>query len=451
MKINYFQQGGQYRMTPEEIQRQASINMMGEAGFNRINQLADEVYANFIKNNPIDTSFLKPINREPQINPVNDDIVNQVIRGKFGNGQARIAALTQAGYDPKEVQRAVNAKLKPQATPTPAPTPAAPASPTNTPSQEAPKSPGYADIYGFTPMINFGNTVKQTETTPTTVPAASQPVSTPTAPVTTEPQTNNQFIYDQNKYGNFSRNNFLNAYKQYYNTSNPNPSEWQNAFRQARDAYNKQVDEFAQNSNGKYTSGTPVFGAGVKRLYLQGGIQASNKAIGFNPQFKQGGSINFLQQGGQMQQDPVGQVIQGLLQDPQGTMQALSQMQGQQGGKEQVNAILQEIVKRAKGGDQQAAQAIQVLQQAMQGGQQAAPQQAPAAKNGAKLNYLKQLKGKCPEGEELVYMKKGGLVCPVCQKKKLEEGAKVNKTEFFKKDTKKPLDKCGGKMKAKKK
>ena len=72
----------------------------------------------------------------------------------------------------------------------------------------------------------------------------------------------------------------------------------------------------------------------------------------------------------------------------------------------------------------------------MQGGQQAAPQQAPAAKNGAKLNYLKQLKGKCPEGEELVYMKKGGVVCPVCQKKKGGEVKNENKKQFFGKDKK---------------
>lgn len=42
---------------------------------------------------------------------VNDDIVNAVIRGDYGNGQERVERLTAAGYDYNEVQAAVNAKL----------------------------------------------------------------------------------------------------------------------------------------------------------------------------------------------------------------------------------------------------------------------------------------------------------------------------------------------------
>jgi uncharacterized Zn finger protein (UPF0148 family) len=59
--------------------------------------------------------------------------------------------------------------------------------------------------------------------------------------------------------------------------------------------------------------------------------------------------------------------------------------------------------------------------QKMQGGVKAAL--------GAKLNYINKLKGNCPEGEELVYMKKGGRMCPVCQKKaeKAEDGKKLQK------------------------
>lgn len=43
---------------------------------------------------------------------VTDSIVNDVIRGKYGNGDARKTALSNADYDYKEVQAAVNAKLK---------------------------------------------------------------------------------------------------------------------------------------------------------------------------------------------------------------------------------------------------------------------------------------------------------------------------------------------------
>ena len=49
------------------------------------------------------------------------------------------------------------------------------------------------------------------------------------------------------------------------------------------------------------------------------------------------------------------------------------------------------------------------------------------AAHGAKLDYVKSLKHICPEGQELVYFKKGGSVKCGCVGKKLEEGAKVKK------------------------
>lgn len=42
---------------------------------------------------------------------VNNAIVNAVIRGDYGNGQARVKALTKAGYNASDVQKAVNKKL----------------------------------------------------------------------------------------------------------------------------------------------------------------------------------------------------------------------------------------------------------------------------------------------------------------------------------------------------
>jgi hypothetical protein len=68
----------------------------------------------------------------------------------------------------------------------------------------------------------------------------------------------------------------------------------------------------------------------------------------------------------------------------------------------------------AQQGDQQAAQLAEMIMQIanqMQGG---APQ---SARNGAKLNYIKRLKGECPEGYEMTYFKAGGKVCKKCQKK----------------------------------
>lgn len=71
--------------------------------------------------------------------------------------------------------------------------------------------------------------------------------------------------------------------------------------------------------------------------------------------------------------------------------------------------------------------------------------QTPAAKYGAKLNYLKQLKGECPEGYEVTYFKEGGMFrkgCKICEAKKaiLEKGGDVKKKrnaiEEFKKGCK---------------
>lgn len=42
----------------------------------------------------------------------NQDIASRVMNGEFGNGAARTKALTDAGYDPQEVQSQVNSRLK---------------------------------------------------------------------------------------------------------------------------------------------------------------------------------------------------------------------------------------------------------------------------------------------------------------------------------------------------
>lgn len=60
-------------------------------------------------------------------------------------------------------------------------------------------------------------------------------------------------------------------------------------------------------------------------------------------------------------------------------------------------------------------------------------QKTTKAMNGTKLNYIKELKGICPEGYEVEYFAAGGHICSRCAaKKKIEEA------------------KCGKKMKAKK-
>lgn len=74
-------------------------------------------------------------------------------------------------------------------------------------------------------------------------------------------------------------------------------------------------------------------------------------------------------------------------------------------------------------------------------------QQVRAAKFGTKLNYIKQLRGQCPDGYDIEYYKSGGnLLCKKCVKKQIETGDVL--TDF--KNRKIESDKCGKKIKKKK-
>lgn len=98
-------------------------------------------------------------------------------------------------------------------------------------------------------------------------------------------------------------------------------------------------------------------------------------------------------------------------------------------------------------GEQGLQQAYQEFMQLMQ------DQQVQAAKFGAKLNYIRGLRGHCPEGYELQYYKSGGQFCKKCMKKQ-QEGGKTfqNPIEQFKHENEKMISKkCGGKTKKKKK
>lgn len=137
-----------------------------------------------------------------------------------------------------------------------------------------------------------------------------------------------------------------------------------------------------------------------------------------NLKFKQGGQMFKYQQGGQAQQAN-GQ--QGMEQ------QAIALVQAAMQGDQQANQTIQQIMQAAQQGDQQALQVAQLLQaiiQKMQGSRK--------ARLGAKLNYFKQT-SECPEGQEVVYFKKGGEICKVCQGKKMQNGGKSNPVSDFKK------------------
>ena len=151
--------------------------------------------------------------------------------------------------------------------------------------------------------------------------------------------------------------------------------------------------------------------------------------------FKQGGQMYKYATGAQMVQPQQASGQQGIEQ------QAIALVQAAMQGDQQANQTIQQIMQAAKQGDQQAVQVAKLLKaivQQMQGSRK--------ARLGAKLNYFKQT-CECPEGQEVVYFKKGGELCKVCAGKKMQDGGKSDPIkEFKKRRNKKELCKCGAKV-----
>lgn len=120
--------------------------------------------------------------------------------------------------------------------------------------------------------------------------------------------------------------------------------------------------------------------------------------------------FNKYQQGGAMGQQNLEQQVTQLV-------------QAAAAGDQKATQQIEQIMKAAQQGNQDAIQIAQVIQKVIQG---LKAKQGIRARLGAKLDYINKLKGNCPEGEELVYLEKGGRVCPVCQKK----AEKAEKAKF---------------------
>lgn len=163
------------------------------------------------------------------------------------------------------------------------------------------------------------------------------------------------------------------------------------------------------------------------------GYNTSQNSQLVNLKFKQGGQMYKYATGEQMVQQISGQ--QGIEQQAMALVQAAMQ------GDKQANQTIQNIMQAAQQGDQQAVQVAQLLKtiiQNMQGSRK--------ARLGAKLNYFKQV-SECPEGQEVVYFKKGGELCKVCAGKKMQDGGKSDPIkEFKKRRNRKELCKCGAKV-----
>lgn len=141
-----------------------------------------------------------------------------------------------------------------------------------------------------------------------------------------------------------------------------------------------------------------------------------------NLKFKKGGQMYKYAAGAQMVQPQQTSGQQEIEQQAMALVQAAMQ------GDKQANQTIQKIMQAAQQGDQQAAQVAQLLKnivQQMKGSRK--------ARLGAKLDYIKQSIGECPEGQEVVYFKKGGDICKVCAGKKMQDGGKSDPIKNFKK------------------
>ena len=151
-------------------------------------------------------------------------------------------------------------------------------------------------------------------------------------------------------------------------------------------------------------------------MYLQQGRTTTNL-------HKNGGNINKFAGGGNMNDQELQKAFMAYLIEDAAT-------QGMQIQSEQdLQAYAQQL------GEEGLKAKYQEFMQKMQGGVKAAL--------GAKLNYIHKLKGNCPDGYEMIYMKQGGRVCPVCQKKaeKAKDGKKVgNSVSQWKADRAKAKD-----------
>lgn len=167
--------------------------------------------------------------------------------------------------------------------------------------------------------------------------------------------------------------------------------------------------------------------------------QLTKPNLGYNPsqnnqlvnlKFKQGGQMYKYAAGAQMvqPQQTGGQQTGGQ----QGIeQQAMALVQAAMQGDQKANQTIQKIMQAAQQGDQQAAQVAKLLQaivQQMKGSRK--------ARLGAKLDYIKQSIGECPEGQEVVYFKKGGEICKMCAGKKMQDGGKSDPIKNFKKKKK---------------
>ena len=243
----------------------------------------------------------------------------------------------------------------------------------------------------------------------------------------------NQHTFNRRETKDFMRQNLLNPYDYsasergaFRHSISNDTGDWSNASKIMSDArINKSLSKSIDAKKNQFLVNP--------QLKLNLGYDPSQNNQLVNLKFKQGGQMYKYAAGAQMvqpqqtnSQDPIDQIAQiaaGSLQGDENSKQQLIQVLS---NKEIAPKLLQIVDAGVKNQDKRAiiiAQAIKSLQQGS----------TRKARLGAKLDYIKQSIGECPEGQEVVYFKKGGEICKVCAGKKMQNGGKSDPIKDFKK------------------
>ena len=196
---------------------------------------------------------------------------------------------------------------------------------------------------------------------------------------------------------------------------------------------NRTVDKRElQNRTGK--DGVVYSNATIKNLFdkqtlkkpLEQDLKLQVTPVTSINQFKQGGIMYKYQQGGVTSNDPMDQIAQLSAAFLQGDTKSGQQLVEILNNKEIGPQLIKAVQQGVKQQDQRATIIAQAIQTLTQGNTR-------KARLGAKLNYIRQSIGECPEGEEVIYFKKGGEICKMCSSKKLQKGGKSDPVKDFKK------------------
>lgn len=290
-------------------------------------------------------------------------------------------------------------------------------------------------LYGYKEQVNKQNKI------PTNSPATNKPRTAlaPKTPVSNSWINKGRGIWN---YNGVSQTDVANAYKTGdFSKVGSYLSQHKDLASYLNNIYSKrggnQFNSSTPTKRAAPIQGTPGYGK-IQQNMLNNAVQNQTSQyqltkpnLGYNPsqnnqlvnlKFEKGGQMYKYSAGAQMVQPQQASGQQGIEQ------QAMTLVQAAMQGDQQANQTIQKIMQAAQQGDQQAAQVAKLLQaivQQMKGSRK--------ARLGAKLDYIKQSIGECPEGQEVVYFKKGGEICKICAGKKMQDGGKSDPIKNFKK------------------